>query len=263
LEHAPVIEHYANQQSQIFGEDASLYDRFRPSYPRELMEAVVADTGRRPVLEIGAGTGKATRALLALGKQVHAIEPDQRMAALLELSCADGLVAVDHCTLEASALTPAGYDLVVAAQTWHWVDPTVAYDLVADALIPHGRLALLWHHPQPKQGLFGAAMGQLYSRLAPEMAHRWPGQKAARFDPGSEPFAATKRFRSWVKLEHRWQRRLDAPGLIGWLCSNSDHRLLTVDRRTELMAGVAALVKELGDEVAVNMTTVAHLARRV
>jgi SAM-dependent methyltransferase len=260
---APVIEHHATQQSQIFGEDASLYDRFRPSYPRELMEAVVSETGRRPVLEVGAGTGKATRALVALGKDVHALEPDVRMAALLQLNCGDGLVAVDHATLEAAALTPAGYDLVVAAQTWHWIDPAVGYDIVADALIPHGRLALLWHHPQPKQGLFGEAMAQLYRQMAPQVASRWPGEKASRFDPTDEPVAATARFRSWVKLEHRWQRRLDAPSLIGWLCSNSDHRLLPVDQRTELMVAVAALVHELGDEVTIDMTTVAHLAHRV
>jgi SAM-dependent methyltransferase len=227
------------------------------------MEAVVSETGRRPVLEVGAGTGKATRALVALGKDVHALEPDVRMAALLQLNCGDGLVAVDHATLEAAALTPAGYDLVVAAQTWHWIDPAVGYDIVADALIPHGRLALLWHHPQPKQGLFGEAMAQLYRQMAPQVASRWPGEKASRFDPTDEPVAATARFRSWVKLEHRWQRRLDAPSLIGWLCSNSDHRLLPVDQRTELMVAVAALVHELGDEVTIDMTTVAHLAHRV
>ena len=258
-----MIEPYSREQSQIFGEDPSLYERFRPGYPRELMEAIVAETGSGPVLEIGAGTGKATRALVALGKKVHALEPDGRMAAVLEMSCGAGLSRLDQRRLEDVNLAPEAYDLVVAAQAWHWVNRDSGYDQVADALIPHGRLALLWHHPQDRQGLLGEAVIQLYRTLAPEIPHIWPGTKAIDFDPLEEPFAAAKRFRSWAKREHLWRRRLDAPSLIGWLCSSSEHRLLPIEQRSELMAALAALVKEMGGEVTVNMATVAHTAYRV
>ena len=257
------MERFTHEHSQIFGEDPALYERFRPSYPRELMEDVVSETTDAPVLEVGAGTGKATRALVALGKRVHALEPDARMAALLRLHCGAALSRLDHTTLEHANVPDASYELVLAAQSWHWVDPTVGYDIAADALIPQGRLALLWHHPQPRQGLLGEAMEQLYERLAPEMPYVWPGTKAIDFDPVREPFAATKRFRMWYKREHLWQRRLDAANLVGWLCSSSEHRLLPIEQRTELMSGVAALVKELGGEVVVHMATVSHVAYRV
>lgn len=252
-----------SDESQVFGEDPSLYERFRPGYPQQLMELVVADTSVRPVLEVGAGTGKATRALVALGKHVHALEPDPRMAALLQLTSGDGLIRIDHATLETADLDPASYGLVVAAQSWHWVDREIAYDRVANALAPAGKLALIWHHPVRRQGLFGEAMGQLYAELAPTMTSILPGSKGRDFDPAKEPFSATKRFRSWSRQEHRWQRRLDAPNLIGWLCSQSEHRMLPLEQRTELMAAVAALVEELGGQVVVNMATVAHLAYRV
>ena len=260
---APVIERYSPQQAQIFGEDASLYDRFRPSYPRELMEAVVAETADLPVLEIGAGTGKATRALLALDKTVHALEPDQRMASVLEVNCAGSPLHVEYTALEMANLTPGSYDLAVAAQSWHWIDREFGYDLVADALVEDGVLALIWHHASPEQGIFGTALSQLYRRLASTIVDPFPGSKASDFDPATEPFAATKRFRTWSRLEHRWQRHLDAAGLIGWLCSGSDHRLLGVEERSELMTGIAALVAEFDHEVTINMTTVAHLAYRV
>ncbi len=258
-----MADRYASGQSQIFGEDPALYERFRPGYPRTLMEAVVAETGDLPVLEIGAGTGKATKALIALGKRVHALEPDPRMAAFLRMSCGPGLEAVEHATVEDARLPLAGFSLAVAAQSWHWVDPTVGYDRVADSLVPHGRLALMWHHPQSNQGLMGEAVAQLYARLAPEVPHIWPGTKASDFDPTTEVFSATKRFRSWSREAHSWQRRLDAPGLIGWLCSSSEHRLLPIEQRSELMLGIGALVQELGGQVVVNMMTVAHTAYRV
>ena len=257
------MERYPRGQAQVFGEDPVLYERFRPGYPRELMEAVVADTGDGPVLEIGAGTGKATRALLALGKRVHALEPDARMAAVLQVHCGPGLDQVDHAMLEHAQL-PAGYfPLAIAAQSWHWVDAEIAYDRTADALMPNGRLALLWHHPLERQGLLGEAIAQVYAKLAPDMPGIWPGLKASDFDPADEPFSATRRFRSWSRREHLWHRRLDAPGLVGWLCSSSDHRLLPIEQRTELMAAVAALVNELGGQVVVDMKTVAHTAYRV
>ena len=257
------MERYPAGQAQIFGEDPALYERFRPGYPRELMESVVADTGDGPVLEIGAGTGKATRALLALGKRVHALEPDARMAAVLQVQCGPGLTRVDHTALEHAQLPSDYFALVLAAQAWHWVDAEVGYDLVANALMPNGRLALIWHHPQERQGMLGEALTQLYARIAPDLPAVWPGLKASDFDAATEPFAATRRFRTWSRQEHLWHRRLDAPGLVGWLCSSSDHRLMPVEQRTELMAGVASLVDQFGGQVVVNMKTVAHTAYRV
>lgn len=257
-----MVERYSSEQAQIFGEDALLYDRFRPSYPRELMEMVVAETSDLPALEIGAGTGKATKALLALGKVVHALEPDQRMAAMLDLNCKGSPIRIEQATLEQAVIPPSAFDLVLAAQVWHWLDGDIAYDLAADALVDGGVLALIWHHPQQEQGLFGVALEQLYAELAPAMSHVWPGVKGTEFEPAMEPAPATERFRDWFRLEHLWQRRLDAAGLIGWLCSSSEHLLLPVEQRLQLMVGVAALVSELGDEAVVNMTTVAHLAYR-
>jgi SAM-dependent methyltransferase len=249
-------------RSQSFGEAPALYDRFRPGYPRQIVEAIVADTGPRPVLEIGAGTGKATKALVALGKKVHALEPDPRMAAVLDLNCRQpGGVEVLPYTLETAPLAPESYELALAAQSWHWVDPLVGYDLVAAALVPGGRLALMWHTPRPRQGLFGEALAQLYSRMAPAIGRPLPGANGIDLDPTADP-AATVRFGDWTRLEHHWQREIDAAGLVGWLCSSSSHRMLPLAARTELLTAVSALVDEFGGMVTIDMATTAHLARR-
>ncbi len=248
--------------AQVFGEDPILYDRFRPGYPRDLMETVVSGTGRGPVLEIGAGTGKSTRALLALGRPVYALEPDPRMAAVLELNCGQANVSVVRASLEEARLPVEAFRLAVAAQTWHWVDPSTAYARVGDALSEDGRLALLWHHPLDDQGMLGEAMERLYTRLAPGIGAIWPGMEARDFDPPRDHVGAATRFRGWTYHEHRWERRLDSVGLVGWLCSSSAHRLLPVPDRVELMTAVAALVLELGGEVTVGMRTVAHIGLR-
>lgn len=256
-------EPYPREQAQVFGDDAASYDRFRPAYPRKLLEQIVANaTPGRPILEIGAGTGKATKALLALGHSVVALEPDRRMAARLAVNCPPARMRIEHVELEAAALGFETFDLAVAAQAWHWVDRSVAYDRVADALVPGGALALIWHHPQPTQGLFGESMQQLYRQLAPSITNPLPGHKAEDFNPEAEPAEATVRFGEWHRLEHRWRRRLNAATLVGWLCTSSDHRMLGVAQRAELMNGVTALVNEFGGEVVVAMSTVAHVGRR-
>ncbi|MEM7339872.1 MAG: methyltransferase domain-containing protein [Actinomycetota bacterium] len=257
-----VIQANTTDQALSFGEDPALYDRFRPSYPRGLIEDILAETGDLPALEVGAGTGKATRALLALGKAVHAIEPDHRMAAVLEVSCPSDHLVIDRTTLEASHLPRSAFDLVLAAQSWHWVRTDVAYDVAADALDPEGVLALMWHHPHHQQGVFGVALGQLYRQIAPEAAHPLPGLKGAGYDPRLEPPSAMARFRAWSRAEHAWEWTLDAPSFIGWLCTGSETRKLGVEQRAELMAGVAALIGEFGGEVVIPMRTVAHLAHR-
>lgn len=259
-----MVEPYPRQQAQIFGDDAASYDRFRPAYPRELLEEIVQrSSASTPVLEIGAGTGKATKALTTLGRSVHALEPDRRMAAVLEMNCAGSPVEVEHATLESARLLPNHFHLAVAAQSWHWVDPHVGYDIAADALVEDGTLALLWHHPREEQGMFGAALDRLYAELAPSIGAVLPGDKARRFDPELEPDSALNRFDDWLRLEHRWRRSMDAPNLIGWLCTSSDHRLLPVEERSALMTGVAALVGEFGGTVSIAMSTVAHLGRRI
>ncbi|MFV0259953.1 MAG: class I SAM-dependent methyltransferase [Acidimicrobiales bacterium] len=245
-----------------FGEAVALYDRFRPSYPRDVIEAVVADAGAGPVLEVGAGTGKATKALLALGHPVHAIEPDGRMAGALTLNCPSDAVTVVPTTFEQAGLTAGGYRLVVAAQSWEWVDPSVAYERAAMALGPGGHLALVWHQPAPGQGLFGEAIRHIYRRVEPHLARTiLPGSATVSFRPGRVA-AATAAFPTWTRVEHEWSRDIDAAGLVGWLCSEVRYLVLDPERRTRLMVAVARLVDEFGGIVSVPMTTVAHIGRR-
>jgi SAM-dependent methyltransferase len=115
-----------------------MYDRIRPRYPQALITALVAGAGVC-ALDVGAGTGIATAQLEQAGAEVLAVEPDPRMA---QVATAKGL-RVEQVTFE--DFQPAGrsFDLVVFAQSFHWVDPVPALEKVATILRPGGRLALL------------------------------------------------------------------------------------------------------------------------
>ncbi len=98
------------------------------------------------MLEIGSGTGQATRPLLERGAaRLVAIEPDPELAAFL-LTVTDGRPEILHTTLEEAALPPATFDLAVAASSFHWIDAKAGLAVVRRALRPGGWWAMWWTH---------------------------------------------------------------------------------------------------------------------
>jgi ubiquinone/menaquinone biosynthesis C-methylase UbiE len=128
--------------ARSFGGVADAYDRGRPTYPRE---SAVWLTGDRPlsVLELGAGTGKLTEQLAALGHDVHATEPDAQMLTILEKHLPR--VRVSQAPAEEIPAGDASYDVVVSAQAFHWFDLDRALPEIARVLRPGGRLSLVWN----------------------------------------------------------------------------------------------------------------------
>jgi len=126
------------RRAGAFGSAAERYDRYRPRYPQALIAALVADPAVR-VLDVGAGTGIASAQLMAAGAEVLAVEPDPRMAAV----AAGKGVHVEQATFEDWQPAGRAFDLVVFAQSFHWMQPDRALTKVASILSPGGRLALL------------------------------------------------------------------------------------------------------------------------
>ena len=133
-------------RARSFDAIAGTYARARPGYPAAALDWLLP-AGARHVLDLGAGTGKLTAALLDRGLEVTAVEPSPQMLGELrhELEGRPGL----HASLEGGAesipLDDRCVDAVLCAQAWHWVDPGRAVPEVARVLVGGGRLGLLWN----------------------------------------------------------------------------------------------------------------------
>jgi SAM-dependent methyltransferase len=131
-----------DEQAASFDQAADVYEKARPEYPGEAVDWLIP-SGAKTVLDLGAGTGKFTRALAARGLEVVAVDPAPKMLAQLSAALPDA--TVHEGTAEDIPLADASVDAVFAAQAWHWVDQEVALPQVARVLRPGGTLGLIWN----------------------------------------------------------------------------------------------------------------------
>ena len=132
---------------RLFGSDPAAYDSARPGHAQRVYEILIErcglDQGTR-TLEVGPGTGQATRRLLELGANpLVAIEPDSALAAYLEKRL-DGRVDVRVVALEDVDLPANEFDLAVAASSFHWVEESLGLGKIFAALQPGGWFAMWW-----------------------------------------------------------------------------------------------------------------------
>jgi SAM-dependent methyltransferase len=175
-------------RARSFDAWAGDYDRYRPGYPPELFDAIAVrlPLPRHPlVVDLGAGTGRASLAMAAIGWRVTAVEPGKPMLDTLRARATDeGLVI---STLQASAedtgLDAGTVDLVTAAQSFHWFDKGRALAEMARILQPAGGLALFWNARDTSRSAFLADYEAMLKRTLPvgdSGRYEWEGPEETR-----------------------------------------------------------------------------------
>jgi SAM-dependent methyltransferase len=169
----------------VFDSVAAEYERHRPTYPDGLIDHACRRGGLKAgdrVLEIGCGTGQLTRALVARGLHVTAVEPGENLLSLAGTALAGpGSVNFINRRFEDARLD-GQFAAVFSAAAFHWLDPDVSWRKVADALVPGGLLALIQYCGAREEHTAaddGALMGAL-ALAAPEIAATWPPLRDVR-----------------------------------------------------------------------------------
>ncbi|NDC36444.1 MAG: class I SAM-dependent methyltransferase [Proteobacteria bacterium] len=137
---------------QSFGASAELYSGIRPGYPRQLVADVVECARITPtsrILEIGAGTGKATALFEPYGAAITAVESSPEMALVLERTVDSTKLHIICEKFEDVTVEPDTYQLIFAAQAFHWIQPEVRYRKSHLLLRSDGVLAVFWNTEQP------------------------------------------------------------------------------------------------------------------
>jgi SAM-dependent methyltransferase len=181
------LEELQTRRARSFGAAAAAYAEHRPDYPADgIRWGLAAATGAVDrVLDLAAGTGKLTGALLALDLSVTAVEPDAEM--LAELSSRFPSARALTGSAERIPLPDSVFDAVVVGQAFHWFDREVALAEIARVLRPGGALAALWNDEDERVG-WVAGLGQVsrtqvvsHQRLTPN-----PSFDGVLFEAGAE-----------------------------------------------------------------------------
>jgi SAM-dependent methyltransferase len=228
----------------IFGEYAVTYDRHRPTYPAETIDRILGLVPVTRALEIGAGTGKATEAIAREGIDLVCLEPSPGMAELLGEKDLPG-VEVVVSTFEDWEGTSGEFDLIYAAQAWHWVDRATGYDKARSLLRPGGALALIWNIPTNRYGGYE----DLYAAHAPDLLEENDERIRRRdtHDWGADLIAAG--FRDVQVHSHIWSDELTAPQLRSLYSTYSDHMMLPETARDDLLSALESRVESRGGAV--------------
>lgn len=136
------------RRATIFGRYAEDYARWRPTYPAEAVDWLVPQEARR-VVDVGAGTGKLTGALLERGLDVEAVEPDVGMLDVLRRL--HPAAAAHLAGAQDLPLPDGSVDAVLVADAWHWFPHERAAREIRRVLGPGGRLGLVWNLVAPSE----------------------------------------------------------------------------------------------------------------
>jgi len=250
--------------AESFGTDAEGYDRARPGYPGALVTRIVAGSPGLDVLDVGCGTGIAARQFQAAGCAVLGVEPDARMA---DFARARGL-AVEVATFEAWDPDGRRFDAVIAAQSWHWVDPVTGAAKAAQVLRVSGRLAIFGHVYEPPAevaGPFAAA----YRRVVPDSpfaslpARRPLDIYQAAYAKFADKIRETGQFHEPEQWRFDWEQSYARDQWLALLPTTGGLTRLRPDQLADILDEVGTAIDALGGAFTMRYTTLATSAARV
>ena len=178
------------ERAASFARVADAYERARPGYPAD---AVLWLAGETPcdVVDLGAGTGKLTRSLAALGHHVVAVEPLAEMLDRLRAAVPGATAVVGSA--ESMPLPDASVDVVACAQAFHWFDPGPALAEMARVLRPGGRIALVWNVRDERVPWVDEMSDAMVGRTGVDRALRGRSSRAASTERSSARGSSTRR----------------------------------------------------------------------
>ncbi len=239
-----------SERSVVFGRSGDVYDRARPDYPQVAVDHVLGLTDVVSAVEVGSGTGIATARFARPGLEMICIEPDAGMAALLTRRRLPG-VKVVVSTFEDWPAPGGTFGLLLAAQSWHWIDTEIGYPKAHDLLRPGGVIALMWNVQIDRFGEFEA----VYRRHAPELLAEADIRIVRRDSDVWLDELRTAGFDDVGVFTHQWSATRRPEELSALYSTFSDHIVLDDESRQALLAALETHVEELGGSVRLDYRT--------
>jgi SAM-dependent methyltransferase len=257
----------ARERSKLFDQEADCYDRCRPNYPDAVIDDVVGPNAvGRTVLDVGCGTGIASRQMAQRGARVLGVEAGPRMAAIARRHGID---------VEVGAFEdwdPSGriFDRVTSAQAWHWLDMPIATAKAASVLQPGGRLCLIWNagcHPDD----LADELARVYAIVLPGGVHQvfrgYAANRSTDVKSGLtsvvDAIKGVPEFGPATTAWFPWTRHYRRDQWLEQLRSRSDHTALEPSVQGRLFDAIGTAIDDHGGSFVMSFETALISATRL
>ena len=233
----------ATPRGLLFGAAAESYERFRLGYPDEVVDRTLDFAGRpvRTAIEVGAGTGKATRAFASRGVHITALEPDPNMFGVLQRESVGMPVTPVLSRFEDCVGPPA--DLVYGASAWHWTEPADRWVRTAGLLVDGGVLASFGCPMSLVDERLRSDVEEVTRSVLPDQSLPHPDGRDGREWPASE-LDEVELFTDVRELCLPRETVVPQKEFVGYLSTVSAYLQLTVPQRQDLLLRIAELLPE-------------------
>lgn len=252
---------------RLFGADPTAYDDARPDYPTWIFDRLRERNALRPgtsTLEIGPGSGLATRRLIELGaRPLTLIEPDRRFLPHLEkLTRSADVPATIICdAFEDCVVADNSIELVICATAFHWIDPALGLRRIRQLLLPGGHAALFWNVYQilGRSDPFHDATSALLSTLSASPSGA-PDQRPFALDRSRREAEARQAGFAVEYSESQWSEAYDTDRLIRLYASFSGIAQLPPAERRQILNQLKEIAdKQFNGRVERNVTSCLYL----
>ena len=248
---------------KTFDEDVVNYDQFRPRYCEELFSKIIEYgkiDGMKEAIEVGCGTGQATKPFLETGCTVTAIELGENLASYTKEKFSDYQnFSVQNLPFEDFQCESESIDLVYSATAFHWIPDYVGYPKVYELLKSGGTVALFWNQPSLEEGELDDELQEIYDRVR---------KQEQKYDKKERKYQETEGYLKqygFVLYEHHCYtqtRNLNAEDYISLLNTYSDHISMEEEMKNELYTCIQETIEKHGGWIRLLDTIDLYLAKK-
>ncbi len=248
---------------------AEAYAKLRPRYPKDLIQRVVEVahlSSSSKILEVGCGPGTATVAFAQFGGSMDCLEPNPEFCQLARQNCAHyPNVEIRNTSFEEWPLEAEKFDTVLAATSFHWIDPEIGYPKAANALRADGRLILLWNKElQPSYEVY-QSLSEIYQARAPDLSRyeaRATQEKILR-ELGQMAIASGQ-FKNLVSEQFECEVTYSVNDYLMLLSTYSPYLKLDPQSRDFLFNGLREKIEQdLGGSIQLSYLSAFHITQKI
>ncbi|MBS4536673.1 class I SAM-dependent methyltransferase [Clostridium sp. D2Q-14] len=249
-----------------FNEDVKNYDKWRPSYCKELFNDIIQYSElnqNKKAVEVGIGTGQATKPFLVTGCDVTAIELGKNLAEYSKEKFKEYKnFSVYNTSFENFEFNDNSFDILYSATAFHWIPEDIGYPKVLNLLKNNGTLALFWNKPFIKRedDLLHQKIQSIYQKYGFSDT-KFIENDTARYNKISKTIQSYGFRDLEVKLYHQ-TRVFNSSGYISLLNTYSDHIIMETSTKELLYSEIKNAILENGNILTVYDTIDLYLARK-